>query len=139
MDLDNPVLVLCQEGMRAEAEGRPADARASFERAWARRTDDYDACVAAHYLARHQDRSEEVLRWNQEALRHAEAVGDGRVAALYPSLHVSVALAHERLGETLAARAAFERAAEHVEALPTDAYGEQLRTAVSAGLRRLDG
>ncbi|RGC68468.1 hypothetical protein C5N14_13190 [Micromonospora sp. MW-13] len=37
------------------------------------RTDDYDACVAAHYLARQQDDPEEILRWNQEALRHAFA------------------------------------------------------------------
>jgi hypothetical protein len=33
MDLSNPVLTLCQDGMRAEAEGRPADARALFETA----------------------------------------------------------------------------------------------------------
>jgi hypothetical protein len=64
MDLSNPVLKLCQEGMQAEAEGRLLDARALFEQAWAARTDDYDACVAAHYLARRQDDPAEVLRWN---------------------------------------------------------------------------
>ncbi|MGW1057347.1 hypothetical protein [Micromonospora rubida] len=137
MDLGNPVLKLCQDGMRAEAERRPADARALFEQAWAGRTDDYDACVAAHYLARQQDYPEEILRWNQEALRHADAVGDDRLAAFYPSLHVSVAMAYERLGNTVAARAAFDRAAEHAVALPADAYGEQLRTAITDGLRRL--
>ncbi|PMR60829.1 hypothetical protein C1A38_12110 [Verrucosispora sp. ts21] len=137
MDLDNPVLKLCQDGMRAEAEGRPADARALFEQAWSRRTDSYDACVAAHYLARQQDDPEEVLRWNQEALRQADAVGDTAVSALYPSLHVSVAMAHERLGDPGAARAAFERAAEHVVALPADEYGNQLRTAITDALSRL--
>ncbi|MGI5212760.1 hypothetical protein [Plantactinospora sp. CA-290183] len=137
MDLDNPVLRLCQDGMRAEAQGRPAEARALFEQAWARRTDDYDACVAAHCVARQQDDPEEILRWNQEALRHADAVGDDRIAAFYPSLQVSVAMAHERLGNPVAARTAFGRAAEHVGALPADAYGEQLRTAVTDGLRRL--
>ncbi|MEV4542058.1 hypothetical protein [Micromonospora echinaurantiaca] len=137
MDLDNPVLRLCQDGMRAEAEERPADARALFEQAWARRTDDYDACVAAHYLARHQDDPEEMLRWNQAALRHAEAVGDDRVAAFHPSLHVGVAMANERLGNMVAARAAFERAAEHVDAVPAGAYGELLRAAIVEGLRRL--
>jgi len=137
MDLGNQVLKLCQDGMRAEAQGRPAEARASFEQAWAMRTDDYDACVAAHYLARCHDDPQEVLRWNQEALRHADAVGDDRVAAFYPSLHLGVALANERLGDTVAARAAVERAAEHLDALPTDGYGEQLRAAVTDGLRRL--
>jgi hypothetical protein len=137
VDLGNPVLKLCQEGMRAEAEGRPADARALYEQAWAARADDYDACVVAHYLARQQDDPEQTLRWNQEALRHADAVSGDRVAAFYPSLHVSLAMAHERLGDSDAARAAFERAAEHVIALPADAYGEQLRAAITDGLHRL--
>ncbi|GIF45022.1 hypothetical protein [Actinoplanes xinjiangensis] len=136
MDLGNPVLQLCQDGMRAEAEGRSADAQALFQQAWARRTDDYEACVAAHYLARQQDAPEEILRWNQEALRHADAVGDDRVAAFYPSLHVGVAMANERLGNTPAAHAAFEQAAEHVDVLPAGAYGEQLRAAITEGLRR---
>ncbi|WP_208812075.1 hypothetical protein [Micromonospora echinofusca] len=48
-----------------------------------------------------------------------------------------MAMAHERLGDIRAARVAFERAAEHVVALPADAYGEQLRTAINDGLRRL--
>lgn len=137
MDLGNPVLQLCQDGMRAEAEGRPADAQALFEQAWARRTDDYEACVAAHYLARQQDDPGETLRWNQEALRHADAVGDDRVVAFYPSLYVGVAMANERLGNTAAAHAAFEQAAEHVDVLPAGAYGEQLHAAITEGLRRL--
>lgn len=137
MDLGNPVLKLCQDGMQAEAEGRPADARGLFEQAWDRRADDYDACVVAHYLARQQDDPAESLRWNQEALRHADAVSDGSVAAFYPSLHVSLAMAYERLGDSVAARAAFERAAEHVIALPADGYGEQLRAAITDGLHRL--
>jgi hypothetical protein len=137
VDLSNPVLELCQEGMQAETEGRHADARVLFTQAWAARTDDFDACVAAHYLARPPGDSEEILRWNQEALRHADAVGDERVAAFYPSLHVGEAMAHERLGNPAAARAAFERAAEHVSALPADAYGEELRAAITDALRRL--
>lgn len=137
MDLSNPVLKLCQEGMQAEAEGRLPDAQALFEQAWAARTDDYDACVAAHYLARRQDDPAEVLRWNQESLRHADAVGDERVTAFYPSLFVGVAMAHEQLGDVVAARAAFERAGEYVAVLPADGYGEQLRAAVADGLRRV--
>jgi hypothetical protein len=93
--------------------------------------------VAAHYLARQQDDPEEILRWNQEALRHADAVSDDRVAAFYPSLHVGVAMANERLGNADAARAAFKQAAEHVDALPAGAYRDQLRTAITEGLRRL--
>lgn len=137
MDLGNPVLMLCQDGMRAEAEGRPADAQTLFEQAWEKRTDDYEACVAAHYLARHQQDPALILRWNQAAIRHADAVGDDRIAAFYPSLHVSVAMAYEQLGDPVAARTAFERAAGHVAALPAGEYGAQLRAAITDGLSRV--
>lgn len=137
MDLENAVLKLCQDGMRAEAEGRPDEARALFLEAWEKRGDDYEACVAAHYVARHQDDPAAVLRWNQEALRHATAAGDDRVAGFYPSLHVGVAMACEQLGDLDGARAAFARAAEHVGALPPGEYGDQLRSAVADAQRRL--
>ncbi len=68
-DMDNPVMRLCADGMMAEGDGRPDDARASFEVAWAARRDDFDAAVAAHYVARHADD----LAWNLLALRHALA------------------------------------------------------------------
>ncbi|RKN36413.1 hypothetical protein [Micromonospora musae] len=139
MDLDNRVLRLCQDGMRAEAEGRPADARTLFRRAWEASGDDYEACVAAHYLARQQDDPEEILRWNREALARADKVGDERVATFYPSLHVGVALAYERLGDPDRAREAFARAREHLPVLPSGEYGDLLRAAVTEGLARLGG
>ena len=52
MDPNNPVVQLCAQGMRAESEGRNTDARALFQQAWETATDDYGACVAAHYIAR---------------------------------------------------------------------------------------
>ena len=49
MDAENPVVKLCVEGMTAEGEGRMAEARALFRKAWDARSDEYEACVAAHY------------------------------------------------------------------------------------------
>ena len=98
MDLNNAVTRLCLEGNRAEFEGRRVDARALFLQAWAAARDDYEACVAAHYLARFQETAEAALYWNQEALTRAEAVGDERVRSFYPSLYVNLGWAHERLG-----------------------------------------
>lgn len=53
-DPENVVVRLCAQGMQAEAEGRDAQARDLFLQAWEAAEDDYDACIAAHYLARHQ-------------------------------------------------------------------------------------
>lgn len=64
IDIDNQVVKLCVEGMQAEAEGRFADARTCFEQAWDVRQNDFDACIAAHYMARHQDTLERILHWN---------------------------------------------------------------------------
>lgn len=98
MQLDNPVIKLCLEGTRAEFDGRIEDARGFYARAWQMAQDDYDMCVAAHYMARHQDDPQAALYWNQEALKHAEALEDARVRDFYPSLYVNLGHAYEKLG-----------------------------------------
>ncbi|MBI5303203.1 MAG: hypothetical protein HY868_13805 [Chloroflexi bacterium] len=112
MDLTNPVMQLCIEGSRAEFEGRRDDARRLFERAWEISQDDYEACIAAHYVARFQVRPEDMLAWNQEVLRRADAVGDDRVTDFYPSLYVNLGYAYEQLGDSVQARRSYELAAE---------------------------
>ena len=99
MDPANPVIALCIAGAEAEFERRLEDAQALYERAWEARTDDYEACIAAHYVARFQDSATEALRWNQLALTHAEAVGDERVVDFLPSLYLSLAGSYEQIGD----------------------------------------
>ncbi|TDV46861.1 hypothetical protein [Actinophytocola oryzae] len=135
MDLENPVVKLCAQGMQAESEGRGDDARALFSEAWDAATDDYEACVAAHYLARHQNTPEDTLRWNQECLERADRVGDERVRGFYPSLHLNIARAHEELGSPEKARTHFQHAAECLDDAPAGPYREGIRFAVAAGLR----
>ena len=84
MDPNNPIVKLCVAGMRAEGENRFEEARLLFTQAWENSTDDFEACIAAHFLARHQENPQDTLRWNQEALARAEAVGDDRVSDFYP-------------------------------------------------------
>jgi hypothetical protein len=52
--------------------GRSSDARELFAQAWAIRRDDYEASIAAHFVARHQDTPEEALRWNMLAVAMME-------------------------------------------------------------------
>ncbi|RNG02449.1 hypothetical protein [Streptomyces botrytidirepellens] len=141
MDSDNPVVRLCVEGMAAEAEGRVDDARTRFRQAWDAATDDYEMCVAAHYLARHQPTPEETLRWNQECLDRADAVGDDRVRGFYASLHVNMGGAYRALGDPAAARRHFVRAAAHIGDVPPGSYADWTRFGIADGLRtaRRDG
>jgi len=112
MDLDNPVIQLCIAGTRAEFEHRLEDARVLYQQAWGARTDDYDACIAAHYVARFQDSAEESLRWNQIALKHANVVNDERVKDFYPSLYLSLGRSHELAGNQVEAQSYYDLAAE---------------------------
>ncbi|MDH2429175.1 hypothetical protein [Sphaerisporangium sp. TRM90804] len=137
MDVDNEVVRLCAEGMRAEAENRPEDARLLFAQAWERRTDDYDACVAAHYVARQQESAEETLLWNAVSLHHANAAGDGRVRAFFPSLYLNMGASHELLGEPAEAERYFRLAADHAGDLPDDPYGDMLRQGIATALDRV--
>jgi tetratricopeptide (TPR) repeat protein len=111
MDTNNPVIQLCLAGVRAEFEHQPEQARAFYQQAWETRRDDYEACVAAHYVARYAENPVEALRWNQIALECAEAVKDGRVEAFYPSLYLNMGQAHENLGNQEKAQEYYDRAA----------------------------
>jgi len=131
IDPTNPVAALCAEGMARE--GTPAEARRLFEQAWAIRRDDYDAAIAAHFIARHQLTPADVLHWNALAVRHAEAVPNGRAAELMASLYLNLGDAHANLGDVAAGAEAVRRAADHLAALPPGGY----REFVAMGIRRL--
>ncbi|MFD3514987.1 hypothetical protein [Streptomyces sp. NPDC058657] len=139
MDPHHPVVQLCSHGMRAEAEGRDDDARGLFQQAWDRAEDDYTACIAAHYLARHQPTPEATLHWNQECLTRADLVGDARVSGFYPSLHLNMAKVYGDLGSPDRAREHYASAAAHADALPQGPYGDGIRMAIAEGLRTADG
>jgi len=104
MNTNNPIIQLCMEGARAEFEHRLEDARVLYQQAWDARKDNYDACIAAHYVARFQDSAEESLRWNQIALDHANAVN--------PSLYLSLGRSYELVGNPSEAQKYYELAAE---------------------------
>ena len=101
--------------------------------------DPFHRCTLAHYLADLYDNPAEALIWDIRALDAADALTDERaqqhhaslqVGGFYPSLHLNISDNLRRLG-------AFEAAAEHINnaeqctsALPSDAYGDTIRTAI---------
>src|SRR6185295_4258071 len=139
MEPDNAVVKLCAAGMAAEAAGRGADAKALFEQAWIACRDDFEACIAAHYLARHQTTPDATFAWNERALRRAEAVGDDRVRDFFPSLYLNYAHSLEQLGRTREACNYYGLAAARVDNLPPGGYERLVRGGVTAGQRRTCG
>lgn len=131
IDPSNPVVELCAAGIAVD--GVPEEARALFARAWAARRDDYDACIAAHYMARHQPTPAETLAWNERALMHALRVTEGRADDFLPSLYLNLADALAAVGQVNEARAAAQHAAARLAGLPENGY----REFVAGGVRRL--
>lgn len=137
MDPNNPVVKLCAAGMAAEGEGRPADAKALFEQAWSESRDDFEACMAAHYVARHQSSAEAELEWNRRALERADLVGDDRVRGFYPSLYLNLAHSLEKVGRTTEACELYTTAATRLEDQPDTPYVQLVRSGVTAGRKRV--
>jgi tetratricopeptide (TPR) repeat protein len=131
IDPENPVVRLCAAGMAIEGDA-PA-ARALFAEAWALHRDDYEASIAAHFVARHQTTPDQTLHWNALAVRHAEAVGDHRVDGLLASLYLNLGESYRVLGRSEEAAAAVERASAALIDLPPGGY----RDFVAGGIDRL--
>jgi hypothetical protein len=128
IDPTNPVVALCAAGMAIEGDADAA--KRLFEQAWTARQDDYEASIAAHFLARHKPTAEARVHWNALAARHAESVTDGRTDGFKASLYLNLADALLAAGDHAAASDALARAVDGVSYLPPDGY----RTFVERGI-----
>ena len=136
MDPDNPIVKLCVQGMECESSGRLAEAFACFMSAWKQSKDDFERCIAAHYVARHQKEPVDALLWNQRSLDHAHAIADDQVREFYPSLYLNIGKAHEDLGNYEDAKRFYQTAEKLLDSLPKSRYGIIVREAVERALLR---
>ena len=111
MDPADPVIALCIQGSQAEFRGQMTEACGLYWQAWQSAGDDYQACIAAHYVARCQQSPAETLRWNLEALQRAQKVDEERVSHFYPSLYLNLGRSYEQLGDLDQARHYYDLAA----------------------------
>jgi hypothetical protein len=128
MDPENLVVRLCVAVTQAEFARRLDDARRLSWLAWQIASDEFEACIAAHYVARYQETSEGSLFWNRKALLCAEAVRDDRITAFYPSLYLCLGQAFERIGDPSAAKVYYDLAAAvglvHSQSSPADTLSD---------------
>jgi tetratricopeptide (TPR) repeat protein len=140
LDLENPVVRLCVAGVHAEQAGDGEGAAEVYREAWDARSNDLEASIAAHYMARVQADERARLEWNRTALERAEAAGEG-TASFLPSLLLNLGHSLEALGELADAAGAYDRAWTALEGLePAIAHSlrapiERARKRVAAALR----
>jgi hypothetical protein len=125
--------------MEAEQADRPDDARALFDQAWEARRNDYEGCIAAHYLARQQPDDHATFRWNLTALRLAGTAHDDDhdVGGFLSSLHLNLASSYQVLGDRTAALAHLGEAGRRLDAVPDGPYKDMIRTGISNVTDRL--
>lgn len=137
MDPNNPVVKLCAAGISAEMAGRRDEAARLYQDAWDARTNDYESCIATHYVARLQSTPEETLHWNAEALRFAEAANGDELRHFFPSLYLNLGKSHEDLKNFTEAKKFYLLAAKLVSVLPEGGYAETVKGGIRAGLERI--
>jgi hypothetical protein len=134
IDANSPSAKLCIKGIQAEFEHKLDDARNLYREAWSVAIDDYDSCIAAHYIAHLEENPESALEWNLKALTHAKLVNDNRVEAFYASLFVNIGRSFELLGDLERAQRYYKQATEYGLAHEPDyisAIGEHLQKNVN--------
>ena len=108
--------------------------------------DAFHRCVIAHFLADVQDDVRDELMWDERALAAVAGVTDERaqechpslqVRGFLPSLYLSLADDHRRLGDAARAHEFLERARGTVDALGDDAYGGLVRSGLDNVARAL--
>lgn len=123
--------------------GERAAARRTLEALWdelgGNDGDAFHRCVLAHFVADLQDDVRAELRWDERALAAVASVTDERaqeyeaslqVRGFMPSLYLSLADDHRRLGELERAREFLERARSVSDALGDDPYGTLVENAI---------
>jgi hypothetical protein len=137
MDQNNPVVKLCAQGIEAEMKGRRDEARSLYLQAWELRQGDLDACIAAHYLARHQESPAETLRWNELALSHGMRAPADSVRSFFPSLYLNLGKSYEDVGDSSRARELYEQGERCLADVPGDGYGDIVRQGLHTALDRV--
>lgn len=137
LDPDHPVVKLCAAGMEAEHLGNMEEAKRLFMHAWDVAQDNFSRCIAAHYVARHQETPADTLRWNIVALDLGLTLADDDQRDFLPSLYLNAGHSHEVAGALEEARRLFGLGAAYVGQLPAGPYQEMMSKGLAAGLERV--
>ena len=137
MDPENAVVKLCVRGMEEEVRGNIQRAASLFAQAWSESSNDFESCIAAHYVARHQPTADLTFQWNQEAIDRAKRVSDGSADEFFASLYLNLGKSYEDLGSESQAQQLYQCAAEKLMAVPAGAYRDLVQAAIDRAFERV--
>lgn len=123
----DPVSSLCSIGMEYEFVGDFKNAMFLYKKAWEISETNYQKCVAAHYMARHQKNIKSKLQWNLLALKNARKIKFEMVKSFYPSLYINIGQNYKDLNKTKIAERYYAFAKNSIKYLPKNSYGSSIR------------
>jgi hypothetical protein len=135
-DVMSRVTAAVQSGQAGNRTTAQEDLEALWTEVEQRGGDAFHRCVIAHFLADLQDDERDELMWDERALAAVADVTDERaqeyheslqVRGFMPSLYLSLADDHRRLGDMGRAHEFLGKARTVSDALGDDAYGELVR------------
>jgi hypothetical protein len=148
--MEDPVMARVTAAVERGRAGERATARQELAAMWTEVEqgggDDFHRCVIAHFMADLQDDERDELMWDERALAAIDGVSDERaqefheslqVRGFMPSLYLSLADDHRRLGDASRAHEFLGKARATSDALGDDAYGELVRGAMDKVSRAL--
>lgn len=103
----NNVVKRCLQAMAEEEKGNQEEASRLFLQAWNEATADFEKFIAAHYVARHQQTTNDRLKWLEKALQFALKINDNTVASALPALYSNIGKCYQELNEPDKAAANF--------------------------------
>ncbi len=118
-DPRNKIIQLCVRGIGMADKGNAEEAGNLFQQAWDDAGDDFEKFIAAHFVARHQERVSDKLKWHEIALQTALIINDENVKSTFPTLYSNIANCFEQLNEPDNARKNYELARSFTDT-PTD-------------------
>lgn len=136
IDPENTIVKLCARGMALE--GEPEKAAALFLEAWEKAVTDVEKCMAAHYMARHQESVSEKLIWDNKSLQHALLSKEEEdIQEFYPSLYLNIAKCHEDLQSWDEALVHYQLAEKYAQKSSEDGYQNFILQGISKGIERV--
>lgn len=97
---NNSIVKLCLKGMAAEAKGQSEEADELFLQAWNEGTTDLEKFMAAWFVAGHQKKASDKLKWLETSLQFARSTDDVAIKSALPTLYVNIAKCYEELNNS---------------------------------------
>lgn len=116
---NNSIVQICLKGMAMEDKGQSKEAALLFYSAWDKAADDFERFLAAYYVARHKELSNDQLNWLEKSSHYALKVNSAATLGALPSIYSKMAACYKAMGDDFN-ETKYEKLAQELRQHPAD-------------------